>query len=286
MESAAVFRSFHHSVGTTSPLKSVLEMPSLVSMKNASFSYQCSLPFGNKLISSVNKNRRLVASCAKVSETNVSAISDGTILTDSDQKKPAEKNPPFKATFPDGFEALITEVCDETEVAELKLKVGDFEMHLKRSIEVPVAQAPVISHTPPPPPTPSKPVVESSTVPPPTPSKNTNPFINVSADKSAKLAALEASGSSAYVLVSSPTVGTFRRSRTLKGKKLPPACKEGDVIKEGQTVGFLDQFSTEFPVKSDVDGEVLKILYNDGDAVGYGDPLMAVLPSFHDINIH
>lgn len=79
-------------------------------------------------------------------------------------------------------------------------------MHLKRSIEVPVAQAPVISHTPPPPPTPSKPVVESSPVPPPTPSKNTNPFINVSADKSAKLAALEASGSSAYVLVSSPTV--------------------------------------------------------------------------------
>ncbi|XP_019151164.1 PREDICTED: uncharacterized protein LOC109147942 isoform X2 [Ipomoea nil] len=280
MESAAVFRSFHHSVGTTSPLKSVWEMPSLVSMKNASFSYQCSLPFGNKLISSVNKNRRLVASCAKVSETNVSAISN-----DSDQKKPAEKNPPFKATFPDGFEALITEVCDETEVAELKVKVGDFEMHLKRSIEVPVAQAPVISHTPPPPPTPSKPVVESSPVPP-TPSKKTNPFINVSAEKSAKLAALEDSGSSAYVLVSSPTVGSFRRSRTFKGKKQPPACKEGDVIKEGQTVGFLDQFGTEFPVKSDVDGEVLKILYNDGDAVGYGDPLMAVLPSFHDINIH
>lgn len=81
-------------------------------------------------------------------------------------------------------------------------------MHLKRSIEVPVTQAPVISHAPPPP-TPSKPVVESSLAAPTSPStssKKTNPFINDSAEKSAKLAALEASGSSAYVLVSSPTV--------------------------------------------------------------------------------
>ena len=57
---------------------------------------------------------------------------------------------------------------------------------------------------------PSKPVIESAPASPPaTPPKSStekvSPFINVS-KKSAKLSALEASGSSAYVLVSSPTV--------------------------------------------------------------------------------
>lgn len=29
-------------------------------------------------------------------------------------------------------------------------------------------------------------------------------------------------------------------------------------------IGFLDQFGTELPVKSDVAGEVLKLLFDDG----------------------
>ncbi|KAJ6726856.1 hypothetical protein OIU79_004896 [Salix purpurea] len=190
-------------------------------------------------------------------------------------------------TFPNGFEALVLEVCDETEIAELKLKVGDFEMHLKRNVGA--AKAPLISSTPPPP-IPTPPMEISAAVSPsPSPSKSSveksTPFTNVSFGKSSKLAALEISGASGYVLVASPTVGSFRRNRTVKGKKQPPICKEGDVIKEGQVIGYLDQFGTELPVKSDVAGEVLKLLFNDGDAVGYGDPLIAVLPSFHGINI-
>ncbi|GKU92194.1 hypothetical protein SLEP1_g5956 [Rubroshorea leprosula] len=55
------------------------------------------------------------------------------------------------------------------------------------------------------------------------------------------------------------------------------------MIKEGQVIGYLDQFGTHFPVRADVAGEVLKLLANDGDAIGYGDPLVAVLPSFHGI---
>ncbi|KAG8380719.1 hypothetical protein BUALT_Bualt06G0045200 [Buddleja alternifolia] len=119
--------------------------------------------------------------------------------------------------------------------------------------------------------------IDGPTIPAPIVSETTLPPV------STKLAALGASESSGYVIVSSPTVGSFRRSRTLKGKKQQPACKEGDVIKEGQVIGFLDQFGTELPVKSDVAGEVLKLLYSDGEAVGYGDPLIAVLPSFHGI---
>ncbi|KAF2296344.1 hypothetical protein GH714_037458 [Hevea brasiliensis] len=110
--------------------------------------------------------------------------------------------------------------------------------------------------------------VSASVAPTPSPPKTSTekatPFTNVSFGKSSKLAALEASGATGYVLVASPTVGSFRRNRTVKGKRQPPIFKEGDIIKEGQVIGYLDQFGTELPVKSDVAGEVLKLLFDDG----------------------
>ncbi|XP_055830574.1 uncharacterized protein LOC129899593 isoform X2 [Solanum dulcamara] len=285
MESAAVLRSFHHSVGTTSHVRSVIEMPGVIPTNIIAFSKPYKLPLkgssnGARLMPFPNRHGRLILSCAKTSETTVTAKSG-----DSNQKVPTESSPMPTATFPKGFEALITEVCDDTEVAELKLKVGDFELHLKRNIEAPIVAAPVVSAPPPPPTSASKSSISSTAAAPAASlgklsSGKISPFTNAAAEKSAKVAALEATGASGYVLVSCPTVGSFRRARTSKGKKQPPACKEGDVIKEGQIIGFLDQFGTELPVRSDAAGEVLKILFNDGEAVGYGDPLIAVLPSF------
>lgn len=80
-------------------------------------------------------------------------------------------------------------------------------MHLKRNIEAPIAVAYPVT----PPPVPSKPIIESSPAapapsPPKTSSEKINPFTNVPVEKSRKLAALEASGASGYVLVASPTV--------------------------------------------------------------------------------
>nr|XP_048318269.1 uncharacterized protein LOC107428779 isoform X3 [Ziziphus jujuba var. spinosa] len=44
-------------------------------------------------------------------------------------------------------------------------------------------------------------------------------------------------------------VGKFQRGRTVKEKRQPPICKEGDVIKERQVIGYVEQFGTELPVK-------------------------------------
>ncbi|CAK9135851.1 unnamed protein product [Ilex paraguariensis] len=287
MESAAVLRSFHCSARTASNVWPVLQRPGMAPMSNASWPNSSESPiqgltFGGKLVSLLAKRDPVLVSCVKTSETASTAKSN-----DRQPEGSVEKSSARNGTFPNGFEALIQQVCDETEIAELKLKVGDFEMHLKRNIGVIAAPTPVFSPTPQPP-IPSKAMIQSApAAPPPSPPKSStekiSPFTNVSMEKSARLAALEASGSSGYVLVSSPTVGSFRRAKTFKGKKQPPACKAGDVIKEGQVIGFLDQFGTELPVRSDVDGEVLKLLFEDGEAVGYGDPLVAVLPSFHDI---
>ncbi|RYR00044.1 hypothetical protein Ahy_B07g088091 isoform B [Arachis hypogaea] len=270
-----------------------------------------SLTMGEKHMDSRStKWKRTQVSCQKTAEPISLSKSDASL-----QSFPTEKNPSQAASFPYGFEslglttivsqsiiifvtlpvssgydqALVTEVCDETQIAELKVKVGEFEMHMKRNIGVVKAPLSNISPTTAPH-VPSKPMVESAPATPapspqppkPSPAK-TNPFLNDATVKSSKLAALDASGPNTYVLVSSPTVGSFRRGRTVKGKKQPPICKEGDYIKEGQVIGYLDQFGTSLPVKSDVSGEVFKLLFQDGEAVGYGDPLMAVLPAFQNI---
>ncbi|KAK4436472.1 hypothetical protein Salat_0810900 [Sesamum alatum] len=290
MESAAVLHSCHYAFTTGSRFRTVLEKPGTVTINNSAFSNLSKLPVcGGKLSSSTNRHGAILVSCVKNSETTVTSKSNsdpnGAVLSDNQQNGLLEKKSPSSVTFPNGFEALLTEVCDETKIAELKLKFGAFQIHMKRNIDGPPVPAPVFPQTTAPS-VPSKPANASAPAAPPSPPKSSDkvsPFTNVSIERAAKLAALEASGATGYVIVSSPTVGSFRRARTLKGKKQPPACKEGDVIKEGQVIGFLDQFGTQLPVRSGVAGEVLKLLYNDGEPVGYGDPLIAVLPSFHGI---
>ncbi|KAK8546100.1 hypothetical protein V6N13_067334 [Hibiscus sabdariffa] len=284
MESSAALRSFHCAV---SQAHCRLERSSTFHVSSICWpsSRKSCVPgliFGGNNNSSTRQTLTLTSS-AKTSEAMVADKSN-----DSTSQGASENKSSQNATFPNGFEALVLEVCDETEIAELKMKIGDFEMHLKRNVGATKVPMSNISPTTAPP-IPSEPMNEAgATTPPPPPPKPSpekpSPFKNIASGKSSKLAALEASGSSNYVLVPSPIVGTFRRGRTVKGKRQPPICKEGDLIKEGQLIGFLDQFGTELPVKSDIAGEVLKILFDDGDAVGYGDPLIAVLPSFHGIN--
>ncbi|KAI4385633.1 hypothetical protein MLD38_003633 [Melastoma candidum] len=271
MECSSPLRSLYYCVGTVSSPRFV---PFRVSLSRRS---------------SAVRGAKAVVSCGKTAEGAAAAAA--ALSKDGGIPQPKEKISSPLSTFPSGFEGLLLEVCDETEIAELKVKVGDFEMHVKRNIgAVPSAHSAVVSPVAAPP-IPSEPM-EKSGPPAPLPptsspakpsAEKTSPFANVTFGKSKKLNALEASGASGYVLVASPTVGSFRRGRTVKGKRQPPSYKEGDLIKEGQVIGWLDQFGTELPVKSDVAGEVLKLLVDDGEGVGYGDPLIAVLPSFHGI---
>ncbi|KAG9150266.1 hypothetical protein Leryth_009820 [Lithospermum erythrorhizon] len=266
MESAAVLRTF------TCRISHPVERRGIFAINNGAFS-----GLNMKTNFPSIKRGRLHVTCAKTSETKVPTTSE-----DGSAKRSLEKNSTRRATFPNVFEDLVTQVCDETEIAELKVKVGGFEMNLKRNLAS-MAPPPVISSPPPAPSTPAVEAAPPATSSEPKPAGKVSPFTNVSSEGASKLAALEASGASGYVLVASSTVGSFRRSRTMKGKKQPPACKEGDMIKEGQVIGFVDQFANELAIRSDVAGEVLRVLYQDGEAVGYGDPLIAVLPSFHDI---
>ncbi|KAJ8434444.1 hypothetical protein Cgig2_025414 [Carnegiea gigantea] len=254
METAATVRSFHGAAGIISHAYSAFKKPG-----QAAWPSILGLPSAGQAGISV--------SCSKTPE---GAMSKSNVPLSNGANGSTQKHGLRSATFPDAFEALLLEVCDETSIAELQLKAS-FEMHLKRNVGAKNAQ-PVVQAAPAPAPAPAGPSTSTS-IPEP------------SSALASKLAALEASGTDGYKLVTSPTVGSFRKGRTVKGKKQPPVCKQGDIIKEGQIIGYVDQFGTELAVKSDVAGEILKFLFEEGEPVGYGEPIIAVLPSFHELDL-
>ncbi|XP_043699885.1 uncharacterized protein LOC122650547 [Telopea speciosissima] len=136
MESAASLRSCYGSLGNFTHVQSLLDRPGGLPFCSASSNkplFSQSWTFGGRLVSAVNRKAILVP-YVKASGLPILETSD-VVHSNSSSQGSSQKNVLQGASFPNGFEALVQEVCDETDVAELKLKVGDFEMHLKRNIE-------------------------------------------------------------------------------------------------------------------------------------------------------
>ncbi|WMV35136.1 hypothetical protein MTR67_028521 [Solanum verrucosum] len=175
-------------------------------------------------------------------------------------------------------ESLLAEICDTTSIAEVDLKLGGFRLYVKRDLtgqsttSLPPISSPVSIPS-------SVEVADSNGS-----ASSTSLAITKSSPPSDGIQTMiEKAADEGLVIIQSPRVGFFRRSRTIKGKRAPPACKEKQQVKEGQVVFYIEQLGGELPVESDVSGEVIKILRKDGDPVGYGDPLISILPSFPGI---
>ncbi|GER39436.1 biotin/lipoyl attachment domain-containing family protein, partial [Striga asiatica] len=126
MESATLLRSFNNSVSTYSHLRTVIEKPGMLIMNTAAFSSNRKFPACRGSVTSFkNRNGSLFVSCVKTSDTTLTAKSNGdpngAVVSES-QQGAQEKKTKSNATFPNGLEALLMEVCDETKIAELKLK--------------------------------------------------------------------------------------------------------------------------------------------------------------------
>ncbi|KAJ4718337.1 Biotin carboxyl carrier protein of acetyl-CoA carboxylase [Melia azedarach] len=175
-------------------------------------------------------------------------------------------------------ESLVTEICNTTSIAEFELKLDGFRLYVTRDIAG--------NSIPPSPPSPT-PVSVNTTVD--TPDSNgsvASPSLAItkSVPSSGGIQTLlDKAADEGLVILESPKVGYFRRSRTIKGKRAPPSCKEKQIVKEGQVLCYIEQLGGEIPIESDISGEVIKILRQDGDPVGYGDALIAILPSFPGI---
>ncbi|CAK9263383.1 unnamed protein product [Sphagnum jensenii] len=213
----------------------------------------------------------------------VAAEEEVTLDKEAPEEVKTEKDP--SPLIPTAFEiqSLIMEVCDETSIAELQLKVGHFSLHMKRAVGKTAAVASPIAQAVPP--VPSKPMLESiptSSIPStPKPTALSAAIVKPVSN----FGILEAAADAGLLFVTSPKVGYFRKGRVVKGKRGPPLCQEGQVINKGQVVCYLEQLGTQQPVESEITGEVEKVLWEDGEPVGYGDPLIAIRPSFQGIKI-
>lgn len=176
-------------------------------------------------------------------------------------------------------EFLLTNLCETASIGELELKLDGFHLRVVRDLTEksktlpPSIPAPVSINTP-------------AEAPKPNGSVSTLTTLAISKPVPSSLSIegfLEKAADEGLVIIHSPTVGIFRRSRTIKGKRAPPSCNEMQKVEDGKVICYIEQLGGQLPVESDVSGEVIKILREDGDPVGYGDALIAILPSFPGI---
>ncbi len=75
------------------------------------------------------------------------------------------------------------------------------------------------------------------------------------------------------VLVRSPMVGTFYRAPS---PDAPPFVEEGDMVRKGQPLCIIEAMKMMNEITAEVEGRVVRILCQNAQPVGYGQPLMVL----------
>jgi acetyl-CoA carboxylase biotin carboxyl carrier protein len=73
--------------------------------------------------------------------------------------------------------------------------------------------------------------------------------------------------------IKSPMVGTFYRAASPGAK---PFADVGDTVKAGQAVCIIEAMKIMNEIESELDGKVLRVLCENGQAVEFGQPLFAL----------
>ncbi|CAI7893167.1 unnamed protein product [Closterium sp. NIES-54] len=205
------------------------------------------------------------------------AVEDGAVKEVAVEAEELSNGAAVAAPTVDEVQSLLMELCDETHIAELKVKVGAFSLHVKRDVDGSIgnavaaaeasaaaAAAPVVYAAP----VPAFPMAESLPA--------AEPVAEVAAEP-------EKPKDEGLVYVTSPRVGIMRRGKLYKGKHGRPIVLEGAVVKKGQAMCFLEQLGTNLTIETEHAGTVVDFLVEDGVPVGYGEPLAAIRPSFPGI---
>ncbi len=74
-------------------------------------------------------------------------------------------------------------------------------------------------------------------------------------------------------VIKSPMVGTFYRSASPGAKAF---IEVGEAVKEGQPVCIIEAMKIMNEIESDVEGKIVRILCENGQAVEFGQPLFIV----------
>ena len=166
----------------------------------------------------------------------------------------AVKTPPKASVHTIGLEeikALIALVGREP-FQEFEFEAGDMRFRIRKDGPPTVVQAPVAA-----------PIVMAAPAPLAHP---------VPAAPAAQLPAAPVEDPGIYY-VTSPIVGTFYRASSPTAS---PFVSPGDYVKPGQTLCIIEAMKLMNEIESDVAGEVVKVLVENGTPVEYGERLFAV----------
>jgi len=152
----------------------------------------------------------------------------------------------------------LIEFLIEKDIAEFELERGDIKVRIKRGGEHGMA-APVVSiagHAP-------------TTSPLPTASATLPTSV---ASPSAAAGAAPAEEETLHI-VHSPIVGTYYESAS---PGAPPFVAVGEKVATGQVLCIVEAMKLMNEIESDVAGEIVKKLVNNGQPVEYGQELFAI----------
>lgn len=147
----------------------------------------------------------------------------------------------------------------EKDISEFELERGDVKVRIKRGADA----APVIAHAVPMAPMPIASAAHAATHP------------SAPAPVASSPAAAPVSAEEELHTVKSPIVGTFYEA---PGPGALPFVKPGDQVAAGQVLCIIEAMKLMNEIESDMSGEVVRVLVNNGQPVEYGQPLFAIRP--------
>ncbi len=153
----------------------------------------------------------------------------------------------------------LIEFLKEQDIAEFELERGDVKVRIKRSVQAaPPAETRIVA------------------IPAAAPMQTVSaPSASASPTAGAKDASVSAAGEDGLHTVRSPIVGTFYESPS---PGAPPFVKAGDSVVAGQVLCIVEAMKLMNEIESDVAGEIVKRLVNNGQPVEYGQELFAIRP--------
>jgi len=157
----------------------------------------------------------------------------------------------------------LIEFLIEKDIAEFELERGDVKVKIKRAGEHTV----VHSHADP---------RYYAVAPPPMPAMEMGAAPSAApAAAAAPPAAAKPAQEEGLHTVKSPIVGTFYEAPS---PGAPPFVKVGDSVEVGQVLCIVEAMKLLNEIESDVAGEIVKKLANNGQPIEYGQELFVVRP--------
>ncbi|KAK9810943.1 hypothetical protein WJX73_010654 [Symbiochloris irregularis] len=174
-------------------------------------------------------------------------------------------------------QSLLSIICNETELAEVELKIGNFDLKMRRSAGA-EAMTSANSQMPAYPQFVGSPFMSTASMDQGDfnlqPAQETAPPAGASTD--------EEDEDESTVYIESHKVGIMRRGRYVKGKKVGkgPIADVGTKVKKGQVVAFVEQLGTFVPIEAQQPGEIVSFVCEEGSSVEYKQQLIELAPFF------